>query len=321
MSMIVVRSPVRISLCGGGTDFESFYKRYTGLVAGFTIDRHTYTTINRINPFCDKTQLTYSVKETLDNNLDTKNNGLYGVFKYLNFADKIQLSTISEMPNQAGIASSSAFIASSLVALLEYRGEKYNKGELGQIVNHIERVVLQEPGGAQDGLLVATGGFNQIQFNMDGSYKIVPLKVAPQFIERLEQESLLFYLGQERQSFKISSSYENPASDKYKLNILELAKKGIETIERGDLDGLGALLVESWENKRLISPIISNEVIDEKYQIAMKNGAYAYRLLGSGGGGSILCLSKPENHEKLIQAMGLKYTKFKISWDGVKRII
>lgn len=322
--IIGYKSPVRISLFGGSGDYQSFWSKNSAEIIGFAINKYYYIFSNPVDSIKPQhSTLNYSVKETVDNNTDVKNNGLYGIFKYLDFKDYIDLNVMTDIVSQCGLGSSSAFICATLSNLAERHNIFYSKHELALASNHIERVILGEPGGnpSQDNFFASYGGFNRLIYSTNGQVDVEPLNLSDNFIQELENHSIVFYLGKERQSFTVAESHDNNNAEKVKIRMQDICKSAYSEFKAENLGNIGKLLTDSWEEKKRISSLVSNGEIDEYIDIIRQNGGYGYKLNGSGSGGCITVLCEPKNQQQLINNVGLKYTKFKIDWGGTTKII
>lgn len=315
--MIISKTPFRISLFGGSTDYESFYSKHGSLLVGFAIDKYCFITA-RSNPhiFEFKTKVSYSVLEKVNDNRDIKHNGVRGVLEYFNLHnERLEISYFSDLPAQTGIGSSSSFVV-GLINALKHK-EKYSPKELANHAIAVERGLLKEVGGIQDQIWAAYGGLNSITIHTDGSFNVRPIPVSEDFIKEFVDSSFLIYTGKQRKSFQIASSHNTGSDDQNKQNILTLANQGYQAFcDEGKKD-IGLILKDSWESKKKISKLICNDEINSMMDCLSQNGMIGGKLIGSGGSGFIfgICgdvLSK----EKIKQVFKNNYVEYNISPTG-----
>lgn len=315
--MIISKTPFRISLFGGSTDYESFYSKHGSLLIGFAIDKYCYINVRK-NPriFPYKSKITYSSIETVDDNRDIKHNGARGVIDFFNLNDKrLEISYFSDLPAQTGIGSSSSFVV-GLVNALKH-GQKYTPKQLANYAISIERHHLKEAGGIQDQIWAAYGGINSISINTNGSFKVRPLPVSEEFIKDFIDSSFLIYTGKQRKSFGIAASHDTGNEDENKKKILQLSKIGYDAFCREDKPEIGLLIRDSWESKKKISNLICSKEVDEMMTTLRTHGMIGGKLIGSGGSGFIFGVSTSlSNKQKIHEIFRENYVDFKISNTG-----
>jgi D-glycero-alpha-D-manno-heptose-7-phosphate kinase len=282
--MIISKTPFRVSLFGGSTDYESYYSKYGSLLVGFTIDKYCYTMVRKTPKILGyKTRVSYSKVEVLNDNSRIEHNGVRGVLEYLKIKYGVEIAHISDIPSQTGTGSSSSFIVGLLNAFYTIQNKKPTKKELAEEAIHIERKLLNESGGIQDQIWAAYGGFNSIDISKTGGFEVKPLPVSSEFIEKFFSRCVLIYMGKTRKSYKIAKSHD--CNSKYKENIQKIAHKGYKSFLDQDIDGVAALLNQSWEEKKRVSELVSSDEIDLRYKELKENGVIGGKLLGSGGSG------------------------------------
>jgi len=319
--MIISKTPFRISLFGGSTDYESFYSKHGSLLVGFAIDKYCYITV-RNNPsiFDYKSKISYSFVEMVNDNRDIKHDGVRGVLEHFDLLDEnLEISSFSDLPAQTGIGSSSSFVV-GLINGLKYK-EKYFAKQLAKYAIHIERVLLKEAGGIQDQIWAAYGGLNSISITKEGDFNVRPLPVSDDFITDFLNHSILIYTGKHRQSFKIASSHDTGSSDENKQNIASLAIDGYDAFCSENITTVGKLLKHSWESKRKISNLICPPDIQDMMDKLENQGMIGGKLIGSGGSGFIFGITKsPAHKKKILSTFNKNYINFNISRDGSKII-
>lgn len=290
--MIISKTPYRISLFGGSTDYESFYSKHGSLLVGFAIDKYSYIMV-RNNPhiFDYMSKITYSKIETVANNKDIKHNGVRGVLEYFDLLqERLEISCHNDLPAQTGIGSSSTFIV-GLINAIRHK-YKHSMKELAEYAIKIEREYLNEVGGIQDQIWAAYGGINSITIEKNGGFSVKPLPVCNEFISDFINHSFLIYTGNQRQSFAIASSHDTGSDDINKLNILSLANEGYRAFCRESIIDIASLLKDSWESKKKISSLICNSNTEELMNILYGHGMIGGKLIGSGGSGFIFGIAK-----------------------------
>jgi len=288
--MIISKTPFRISLFGGSTDYESFYSKYGSLLIGFAMDRYCYIGARYtplILPY--RTKISYSKIETVDDNRDIEHNGVRGVLEYLNMLDDpVEITHISDLPSQTGIGSSSSYV----MGLLKTITSDVNPKSLAKAAIKIEREILGEVGGIQDQIWAAYGGFNSINIHRDGDFEVKPLPVSNDFHDEFLFRSFLIYTGRARNSFAISESHTKKSALPAKIKILDTAQKAYDCFLDQNIDEIGRMLKIGWDEKRKISNKISSPHVDKMYEELLSKGMIGGKLLGSGGSGFIFGIAK-----------------------------
>ena len=324
------KAPLRISFAGGGTDVPYFFEKYGGIVINATIDKYCYATI--IKRADSKIIIISDMGEELiiGSKKDIKYDGKFDLLKATinimkpDFGFEIYLR--NDIPPGRGLGSS-ATLAVLVISLLSYLQDlHYDDYKVAELAFKAERDELKIGGGWQDQYAAITGGFSFIEFNKETNI-IYPLKLKEDFIHELTEHLLLCYVGKSHYSADIHLSQEETFSKKEEemvenLNYLKnLAKKIKDCLLTNELETMGKLLQESWENKRKLSSQISNSQIDYLYETGMKNGAYGGKLLGAGGGGYILFLHSPKkrnNLKKALEKAGGEILPFNFDFNGTK---
>lgn len=311
--MISTKAPYRISLSGGSTDYESFYSQYGSLLVGFGLNNHCYVTVKPTHTF-DKVnfQAFYSHAEKVERIDQIQNPGIRGTLQYVKEnvipeLNKIAIYIQNDLPSQTGIGSSSSLIVALLQAIYEMYNVAYTKKTLAKDAIYIERELLREPGGIQDQIWAAYGGLSSIEIQRDGEFFVRPIPVYEEQIKEFEKWSLLFCTNIGRQSFDIAKSHNNVGAKEVKMHIAEIAVEMKRMLSGGCWEDVGILLDESWQLKKQISGLISNSDIDRYYDIALNNGAFGGKLLGTGGGGFLYIVCEPTDRNRIIEAVGLPH--------------
>jgi D-glycero-alpha-D-manno-heptose-7-phosphate kinase len=283
-TVIISKTPFRVSLFGGSTDYESYYSKHGATLIGFALDKYCYEAV-RITPkiLGGRTKIVYSKTEIVDDNNDIQHNGVRGVLHFLNIKNGIEIFHLSDLPSQTGIGSSSSFIVGLLNALQSLDYGLQTRMSLAKDAIHIERNLLKEAGGCQDQIWAAYGGLNSIHIDNRGHFDVRPLPVGEDFIADFLDRSILIYTGNTRMSYEVAQAHDGKKKD----DIAELAQQGLRAFYLQDIDAIGLLLLDAWKAKKKISPIISSPEVDTLYNELLDDGMIGGKLLGSGGSGFI----------------------------------
>mgnify|MGYP001392710777 CR=1 FL=1 len=320
--MIITRTPLRVSLFGGSTDYESFFSDNESLIIGFGINKYCYLAVRKTPTILDyKTKISYSKTEIVDNNNDIQHDGVRGCLSYLKIKHGVEISYNGDLPAQTGTGSSSSFVVGLLNALHAMRGYRASKKTLADQSILIERKLLDEAGGIQDQIWAAYGGVSSIHIRKDGSFHVKPLPVCEHFLKDFMDRSVLIYSGRSRKSFEISKSHESPDSLKAKHNIKNIARDAYQQFLDSNIDNVATLLDKSWQHKKQISSLISGTDIDTMYSSLCKDGMIGGKLLGSGGSGFIFgILDKDVDKKVFKRKYKNRYVNFNFDLEGSKII-
>ena len=318
--MIITRTPFRVSFAGGGSDLAAYYERFGGAVVSTAINKYIYLSMHPYF-FKDGYFLKYSDVEHANTVDDIKHNIIRETFKLYNIKG-VDLNSSADVPSGTGLSSSSAF-TSGLINICNAYNETYKtKEEIAEEACHIEIDILGEPIGKQDQYACACGGLNFIEFEKSGKVNIEKIYLTTEGYQRLENNLMLFYTGKTRSASSIlTEQKKNTSSDEKKIEnlhkMVQLAKDLKNSLLHNNIDSMGEILAEGWRLKQSLASGISNEFINENYELAIKNGAMGGKLLGAGGGGFLLFYVKEENHQRVREALKqLKEMPFKFDNKG-----
>ena len=324
--MIIARSPLRISLGGGGTDLPSYYREHEGFLIAAAIDKYVYVTINR--PFNEGIYLKYSEIEQVKTVDEVSHNIIREALKLENLnTPQVEISSIADLPSGTGLGSSGSFTTALLKALYAYRHRHINPEELAELACAIEIDRLKEPIGKQDQYIASVGGITCFAFHKDNSVTFAPLKISRETFHKLEDNLLLFFTGFSRSASEIlkDQHIKSQKNDIDMLNNLHFVKEigylSKDALESGNTDKFGELMHQHWEHKKKRSGGMSNQDIDTWYETALKNGAIGGKVVGAGGGGFLMFMA--HDAAKLRSAMtksGLQEVRFKFDFEGAKVI-
>lgn len=325
--MIITRSPLRISLGGGGTDLASYYEENEGFLIAAAIDKYIYVTINR--PFVEGIFLKYSSIEGVMNVADIQHKIIREALILEGLqSPQIEITTMADIPAGTGLGSSGSFTTALLKALYTFRKRHIHQEELAELACHIEIDRLGEPIGKQDQYAAAIGGITSFAFAKSGKVVATPLRISMNTLFDLEDNLLLFFTGYSRSASgilkdqKLRTQSNDPEMLANLNYVKELGYRSLDALESGDTFKFGELMHEHWENKKLRSGGMSNSRIDEWYRLAMNSGAIGGKLVGAGGGGFLIFMAKDRNQlRKAMVGAGLEEVRFKFDFEGTKVVM
>jgi D-glycero-alpha-D-manno-heptose-7-phosphate kinase len=325
--MIITRSPLRITLGGGGTDLPSYYRQHEGFLIAAAIDKYVYVTVMR--PFISGIFLKYSHLEKADQVDEIQHPILREAIRMLEFkTPQIEITTLADIPSGTGLGSSGSFTTALLKALYTHRRRMILPDELARLACEIEIDKLKEPIGKQDQYIAAYGGITCFEFNKDDSVNAYPLQISIDTLFDLEDNLLLFFTGFARSASAILKDQDKRSKemDEEMLNNLHYVKdlgiRSKDTLLKGHTSEFGALMHEHWDHKRKRSKGMSNPQIDEWYDLGMKNGALGGKLVGAGGGGFLMFYAEDRNRLRHAMAkVGLEEVRFRFDFEGSKVMI
>jgi D-glycero-alpha-D-manno-heptose-7-phosphate kinase len=325
--MIIVQSPLRISLGGGGTDLPSYYEEHEGYVLAAAIKKYVYIGINR--PFEEGIFLKYSQHE----NVKLVSAIVHPIFRSgLELMQlktpQIEITSIADIPSGTGLGSSGSFTAALLKGLHSYYRKNIQPEDLAKLACHLELDMLGEPVGKQDQYISALGGITNLVFRKDGLVEHSALEISNVTLNSLEENLILFFTGTSRSASKVLSDQNARTQrndNKMLSNLHEIKRIGLETkaaLEKGNLEDFAELMNEHWNLKRNRSTGITNTQVDEMYEFAIKNGALGGKLVGAGGGGFLLFYtSEKERLRSAMQKFSLEEVKIAFDFEGTKVIL
>jgi D-glycero-alpha-D-manno-heptose-7-phosphate kinase len=325
--MIITRSPLRISLGGGGTDLPSYYRKFGGTLLAGAIDKYIFVTVNRI--FKPEYIIKYSSVETVNQIENIKHPIIREAMLGMDFGeDFIEITSMADIPSGTGLGSSGSFTTALVKALHQYKRHILHPRELAEEACKIEIDKLKEPIGKQDQFIAAFGGLTKFSFNKDGSIDAEPLKMSDNTLYELEDNLLLFFTGYSRTAGSIlkEQDVKSKVDDSDMINnlhfIKDLGVQSIQALETGRLDVFAELMNVHWESKKKRSNMMSNSHIDEWFQEARKNGALGGKLVGAGGGGFLMFYANNKALlRKTMSSLGLKEVRFKFDFEGCKVLL
>lgn len=325
--MIITRSPLRITLGGGGTDLPSYYREHEGFLIAAAIDKYVY--VNVMRPFKPGIYLKYSQMEHVEKVADVCHPIIRESLKLMDLkTPQIEITTLADIPAGTGLGSSGSFTTALLKALYSHHRRLILPEQLAELACHIEIDRLGEPIGKQDQYAAAYGGITCFTFKEDDSVIATPLAIGMDTLFDLEDNLLLFFTGYSRSAGSILKDQQvrTQASDDEMLKNLhyvkELGLRSQKALEEGNATLFGELMHEHWEHKKRRSGGMSNPQIDEWYELGMKNGAVGGKLVGAGGGGFLMFYAADRNKLRHTMAhAGLEEIRFRFDFEGTKVVL
>lgn len=305
--MIISKTPLRVSFVGGGTDLPDFCDEHGGAVVSTAIDKWIHVVV--APRFEGDLRISYSKTETVPTASDVEHELVREALRLTGLPRGLDVVTLADVPSQGtGLGSSSAVTVGLLNALHAYQGVFRSMTDLAEEASHIEIDILGKPIGRQDQYASAHGGFNFIEFMPgNGGVRVEPIVCPPQTLERLHRSLILFYTGRQRAASDVLSNQREAivqgSVTSTLIGMRDLAHELRETLGRGDVDGVGALLDRNWELKRSLVEGVSDEQVDGWYQQAREAGASGGKLLGAGAGGFLLIMASPERQAQVRAAL------------------
>ncbi|MFB6190607.1 MAG: hypothetical protein ABEJ91_03475 [Candidatus Nanohaloarchaea archaeon] len=323
--MIVSRSPLRLSIGGGGTDLPFFYREEGGYLVTSTMNRYIYCTVK--DRFEEELRMAYSKNEVVDDIDDLENDRAREVLRRAGLESHIEVTTTADAPSGSGLGSSGAFTVGLLNAAYGFNGDRRSNKRLAEEAFEIEYEDLGYPCGKQDQYASAYGGIKLLEIDENGKVSVSPLDISQDTVRRLESNIQLFYTGQLRDSSEILEEQKKEALSKEekmeKMRLIKgIGKEIKQALEAGNPGRFGELLHDHWSTKKKFTDKISNNEIDKAYTKARELGARGGKIMGAGGGGFFL-FYVDEDREKFRQEMesrGLRHMDFRFDWDGTKVI-
>ena len=319
--MIISRTPFRMSLFGGGTDYPDWYLENGGMVLGATIDKYCYLSVRYLPPFFEhKHRVVWSEIELVNNIDEIRHPAVKAILEEMKFSRGLEISYNADLPARSGLGSSSAFTVGLINALTALRGKMISKKALAQDAIRIEQEVIGEAVGSQDQIWAAYGGLNKIEFQKDGKFSISPIIMGEKNYLSLESSLMLFFTGFSRVAPLIAQkkidNFKNKEEELKMLSTLASSAASSLQDKNYDIKKIGELIHEAWILKRELAEGVTTKEIDEIYKEGLRAGALGGKILGAGGGGFILFVVPPENQANLQKRLS-KLVHVKFNFDSV----
>jgi D-glycero-alpha-D-manno-heptose-7-phosphate kinase len=319
--MLISRTPLRISLGGGGTDLPSYYRRHGGFVLSAAIDKHIYIAINQT--FTKDYFLKYSALERVSAPDEIQHPIIRAALELHPVGPSLEIVSVADIPAGTGLGSSGAFTVGLLRVLHALQRQHVTAGDLAEEAAHIEIDVLGDPAGKQDHYIAAFGGITCFEFGKDGTVHVSPLSISTTTLHDLEEHLLMFFTGYSREAAALlddqkSRTEQDDTRMVEALRLIEeLGKRIRDALEGGDAATFASLMHEHWLSKRERSAGMSNDAMDKWYETGMANGALGGKLVGAGGGGFLLFYAEdPKALRAAMEREGLPEVRFSFEFEG-----
>jgi len=306
--MIISRTPFRVSLFGGGTDYPKWYLKNGGAVLGFAINKYCYISVRPLPPFFEhRHRIVYSKVENVKEIDEIQHPAVRGVLKEEAIDLGLEIHHDGDLPARSGLGSSSSFTVGLLNALAAMKGKLTDRKGLAAEAIRIEQDVIKEHVGSQDQVWAAFGGLNRISFLTNGDFDVEPVVISPARRQALLDNLMLYYTGQSRYADEIAKKQIDnfDRREKHLTTMAGLVDEALAMLrdEAGPLNGIGELLDQSWRLKRELADEVTTPAIDEIYEAARDAGAIGGKLLGAGGGGFVLLYVEPDKQAAVAERM------------------
>lgn len=327
--MIIARAPFRITLGGGGTDQTSYYSQFGGFVLSAAINKYIYIYVNR-QYTDDYIRVRYSKYEQVSAPQEIQHDLVKPALEQLNLCSNLEIVSMTDIPAGTGMGSSSTYLVGLLTALYELKRERVSVKDIAEQAYIIEHDIAKHPVGKQDHYVSAFGGIHKYLFNLDGTVEVHPTNISDSTLEELKSRLLLYYTGVTRSSGEILGEQKKETQDGNSDMIenlhytKELGYETLDALEKGDLVTFGYLLHKHWENKKKRSKKMTDQILDEYYEFARKNGALGGKLIGAGGGGFFMFYVPIDLKSRLREALRqtkLKEMPYDFDFQGAKTMV
>ena len=323
--MIIVRTPLRISIGGGGSDLPSYYERFGGFFISAAINKHVYIAINK--SFTNEYIIRYSQQERLADPGDIRHPIIREAVK-LHQLGPLEIVSLADVPAGTGLGSSGSFTVGLLRAIYAHKRELVTTSSLAEEACHIEMNLLKEAAGKQDPYIAAFGGITSFEIDTGGRVEVSPLGLTNETMHDLEDNLVLFFTGYSRSASALLADQKarSQAGDQDMIGnlqiVVELGREIRKALLAGDNRQFGRLMHEHWLHKRKRSSAMSNDIINRWYDSAIANGAIGGKLVGAGGGGFLMFYASDLTGVRQAMAeQGLDEVRFKFDFDGTTVLI
>jgi D-glycero-alpha-D-manno-heptose-7-phosphate kinase len=325
--MIISRTPFRVSLFGGGSDYPKWYLQHGGAVLGFAINKYCYISLRPLPPFFEhKHRIVYSRVEMTKTFDEIQHPAVRNVLRELGVEFGVEIHHDGDLPARSGLGSSSAFTVGLINAVQAHNGRMMTKDQLAQQAIHIEQNVIKESVGSQDQIWAAFGGLNRIDFATTGEFEVTGLIVDRARRDALLSHFMLFFSGLSRNAEEVArakiANLDKKARNVERMVAMVDEAQAILCNSNRSLDDIGGMLHEGWQLKRELDVTVSNSELDGIYTAARAAGATGGKLLGAGGGGFMLFYVDPDRQAAVREALrGLIEVQIGIDSSGSKIVL
>ena len=322
--MIITRTPFRVSFFGGGTDLKTFYSKTDGEVLSAAIDKYLYVVVKKKLGIVEhKYRVNWSTVEFTNKINEIKNPVARECLKYFKIDYPIEITTFADIPANTGLGSSSAFMVGLVNALFALEGKLASKYEIASIAAKIEIDILGRKIGKQDHFACCYGNVNYLIFKSNENVIINPIVASPEVIKKLENNMILLYTNQKRNSESVLKNQykikKNQFEELKRMRDLVKISRNMILNKNFNIKKFGNLLDKNWQIKKEINKFSSNNLIDNYYKTAIRNGAYGGKLLGAGNGGFLLFIASKLSQQKINKKLKkLKKMCIKFDYSGTR---
>jgi D-glycero-alpha-D-manno-heptose-7-phosphate kinase len=325
-SIIITRTPLRISLGGGGTDLRSYYEKRGGFFISAAINKYIYITLH--DTFEDGLIIKYSKMEKVARVSEIQNDIIRETLKLHALDNRLEINSIANIPTGTGLGSSGSFGVGLLKAIYAKKRVPVSQLQVAEESTRIQADILKRPIGKQDQYIAAFGGITCFEVDKKGNTTVTPLRIDQETLHKLEDNLLVFFTGFSRSADVLlkDQNEKSRSNNNEMLKNLDFIKRlgydSKEALETGDLKRFGELMHVHWEHKRKRSKGMSNPDIDRWYELARKNGTLGGKIIGAGGGGFLMFYTEePERLRIAMRKEGLSEVRFKFDFEGSKVIV
>ncbi|MCJ7563476.1 MAG: galactokinase [Candidatus Aminicenantes bacterium] len=323
--MIIVRTPFRITLGGGGTDLPSYYSKFGGFIFAAGINKYMFISVNR--PVVDDlVRVKYSKSEIVSHRDELQHDIAREAMRMMEIDRALEIVSMADVPAGTGLGSSSCYAVGLLNALHTMKRDYVTLQQVAEEACHLEIEVLGKPIGKQDQYMAAFGGLSVLEIGKDGNVKVRKANISETTIDDLNQNLIIWYTGTSRSADEILSEQSRGAQEQRKEvlesmhDIKDIGYEILKAVESGNLTDVGLMFDRHWQYKKKISAKMSNSRFDQIYEAAKKNGALGGKILGAGGGGFFLFYVE-EHHGRFREKMkelGLREMRYRFEFEGTK---
>jgi len=322
--MIITRSPLRISLGGGGTDLPSYYREHGGFLVAGALDKYVYITLHRT--FVPDLIVKYSKLERVATAAQLEHPIIREAFALLGMDGRsLELTSMADIPGGTGLGSSGSFTTALLKVLHTAKKNLLSPAQLAEQACHIELERLGEPIGKQDQYIAAIGGITAFTFHRDGRVEYRPCKIAEETLFTLEDNLLLFFTGYSRSASALLKDQDEKSKQQNQAMLdnlhftKDLGYQSLAALESGNLEQFARLMDVHWQRKKARSSGMSNDHINQWYDHAMAHGALGGKLIGAGGGGFLMFYAHDKTRLRhAMREKGLQEVRFRFDFEGTK---
>ena len=319
--MIITKTPLRMSYVGGGSDLSSYYRKFGGAVISTTVNQYVYVLVK---PRFEKgIRLSYSKTENVTCSEEIEHPLVKNALSMFGISESIEIVSTADIPSSGtGLGSSSAFSVGLIRALKAFQGEEHSDETFAELACKLEIELCESPIGKQDQYAASFGGLNIYEFNQDDSVSVKSIACNKNTIEKLDEQTLVFYIGGNRNANEILRQQlvelQHEKKAKEMLKMVDLVWDLKKEFESHSVENFGSILHENWMIKRNLSKGVSNSFIDDMYDQALACGVSGGKLLGAGGGGFMIFHAATDDIKSKIRKRftKLREVSFKVEKSG-----